>query len=387
MQHKWDNATPVDHGESHAESLDDTVKRLAGLSEDEYEQRRRSEAKRLGVHATYLDRRVTAARPRDDDNDDLELFDPELWDDPVAGDDLLDRIVAEIKRYVVVPEAVAEAAALWAVHTHCFDYWQVTPRFAISAPTMESGKSIMLDVMACLVPRALEADNLSTAVLFRAVDKYGPTLMIDEVDSFLKDNEELRGALNSGHRKGAKAWRCEGDNNDLKGFRIFAPVATAGIGRLAGTLADRSIHARLFKKKAEEHIEGFRSDRTKKLRDLACQAARFVADSEAMLRNAEPDMPAGIFNRKADNWRPLLAIADAAGGDWPARARRAAVALSARVGDDVNSLGELLITDIRTAFNSSAVNQISTANLIDELVKLDERPWSEYRHGRPITAR
>jgi Protein of unknown function (DUF3631) len=32
---------------------------------------------------------------------------------------------------------------------------------------------------------------------------------------------------------------------------------------------------------------------------------------------ANPVMPEGIYNWKADNWSPLLAIADTAGGDWP----------------------------------------------------------------------
>jgi len=183
------------------ESLDDAVARLAKLTRGDYEQCRKAEAKKLDVRPAYLDGEVKEARD-DGGEGGFKLYEPDPWDDEVDGADLLDRIVSAIREYVVMPEHVAETAALWVVHTHAFDWWQVTPRLAISAPTMGSGKSVMLDVLSTLVPRALEAANLSTAVAFRAIDKFRPTLMIDEVDTFLRDNDELRGVLDSGHRKG-----------------------------------------------------------------------------------------------------------------------------------------------------------------------------------------
>ena len=250
-----DDATTVPESINDApeyrESLDDAVKRLAALTRGEYEQCRKAEAKKLDVRPTFLDTEVKEARGDAEDSGGFKLYEPEPWDEEVDGDDLLDRIVAGIREYVIMPEQVAEAAALWVVHTHAYELWQVTPRLAISAPTMGSGKSVMLDVLSTMVPRALEAANLSTAVTFRAIDKFRPTLMIDEVDTFLRDNDELRGVLNSGHRRGGHAFRCEGDNNEVKAFSTFAPIATAGIGKLPGTLADRSIHAELQRKRPE----------------------------------------------------------------------------------------------------------------------------------------
>jgi putative DNA primase/helicase len=376
----------VSDAPEYRESLEDAVLRLAALSVGDYEQCRKTTAKSLDVRTIFLDAVVKDARG-DDEDTGFKLYEPEPWPEEVDGEALLDRIVMAILQYVVMPEHVAEAAAIWIVHTHGYEIWQVTPRLAISAPTMGSGKSVMLDVLSAMVPRALEAANLSTAVMFRAVEKYRPTLMIDEVDTFLRDNDELRGVLNSGHRKGGSTLRCEGDANDVKAFRTFAPIATAGIGKLPGTLADRSICAELQRKKTNEHVAEFHRDRIDHLRELSRQTARWVIDNEVALREAEPTMPPGIFNRKADNWRPLLSIADAAGGDWPVRARAAAVALSATDADDAESLKVQLLTDIRAIFTAGTEDRIATKDLIAALHDMEERPWIDFRRGKPLTAR
>lgn len=381
----------IDDAPKYEESTENAIKRLAKLKPIEYERVRKNEAEKLGLsRVTFLDKLVEGARLKETktgQDGGLKLYEPDPWPEEVDGDDLLNRIVVALRHYVVLPEHVAEAAALWAVHTHAFDLWQVTPRLAISAPTMGSGKSVMLDVLASMVPRPLEAANLSTAVVFRAVENFRPTLMIDEVDTFLGDNDELRGVLNSGYRKGGTALRCEGDNHELKAFSTFAPVATAGIGRLPGTLADRSIHAELQRKRPDEHVSGFRSDRIDHLRELSRQMARFVLDNKSELSGAEPTMPPGIFNRKADNWRPLLSIADIAGGEWPARARAAAVALSTVDADDAESLKVQLLSDIKSIFEAQTEDRMPTKDLVAALHELEERPWNDFRRGKPLSTR
>ncbi len=88
----------------------------------------------------------------------------------------------------------------------------------------------------------------------------------------------------------------------------------------------------LQKRKPDEHIQDFREDRADHLRELASQAARWMLDRRSELAQLEPTMPNGVHNRMADNWRPLLAIADLAGGEWPRRARDAALYLSRGTG-------------------------------------------------------
>jgi hypothetical protein len=121
------------------------------------------------------------------------------------------------------------------------------------------------------------------------------------------------------------------------------------------------------------------------LRNLARQAARFVTDNEVALRDADPDMPSGIFNRTADNWRALLAIADAAGGDWPARARQAATSLSATAAGEDDSIREQLIGDIFLVFETTGRDRIPSNTLVEELVAMDDRPWPDYKRGKAIS--
>ncbi len=372
--------------ESHEEPFVTTIERLAAMPVAEYERTRKDEATRLKMRASVLDREVKAARKNGEDENDLGLFEPEPWPEEVDGGDLLDRIAGALCRHVVMPPHVAEAATLWAVHCHAFELWRHTPRLGVLAPEKECGKSTLLDVLACLAPRAIKTENLSTATMFRMVDQFRPTLLVDEFDTFLKDNEELRGALNAGHTKGGRHLRCEGDDNKVRGFKTFGPVALAGIGRLPETLADRSIIITMQKRKPDEYVQDFRDDQVGHLRELASQAVRWVQDHEAVLRDAEPPMPRGVHNRRANNWRPLLSIADTAGGQWPARARAAAVALTRVAGDDTASIRVQLLEDLRTIFNEVGEDHLFSEEIVDRLHLMEDRPWPEYgRQRKPIT--
>ncbi len=371
--------------EGYEEPMAEAIQRLAELPRAEYERVRKAEAKRLNMRVSVLDCDVNAFRKNGQDENNLGLFEPEPWPEEVNGNDLLDRIVGAICRHVVMPPHAAEATALWVVHCHAFQCWRHTPRLAVLAPEKECGKSTLLDVLSCLVPRAVKTENLSTAVMFRLVDKCQPVLLVDEVDSFLRDNDELRGALNAGHAKGGSHLRCEGDDNQIRAFKTFAPAALAGIGRLPETLADRSIHVPLQKRRSDEYVQDFRDDRVEHLRNLASQAARWAQDHEAKLRQAEPIMPEGIHNRRADNWRPLLSIADLVGGEWSERVRLAAIALSGKT-NDTESIRVQLLTDIRTIFDSTGKDRLMSEELVEHLHKMEDRPWPEYgKRSQPIS--
>ncbi len=312
---------------------------LAALPPLEYEQRYKQAAKELGIRVSALDRMVRAEQRASEDTAGFSLREVEPWPEPVDGDALLDSITLAVRRYLVLPPNGAEVIALWVIAAHAFNCFQISPRLHFRSPEKRCGKTIALDVSECLTPRSIRTENITTAVLFRLVDGYQPTLLIDEVDSFLKDNEELRGALNAGHRRGGQMLRCEGDNNEVRAFKTFAPVALAGIGRLPGTLEDRSITIEMRRRKPTERVTRFQRDRTSDLDELASMAARWVADYEISLSAADPDIPETLHDRAADNWRPLLAIADLAGGNWPTLARQVAVRLSGGGGGRAGRLG------------------------------------------------
>jgi Protein of unknown function (DUF3631) len=166
----------------------------------------------------------------------------------------------------------------------------------------------------------------------------------------------------------------------VKQFPVFGPKALAGIGKLPDTVTDRAIPVRMLKRTRSEPVEKFRV-RTA-TGEAASIAAGLVAALVAQPPAFEADVPSELPDRAADAWEPLLAIADAAGGVWPARARRAAVVLHASREQD-DSLGLRLLSDIRLVFDARGVERIFTADLITALQADEESPWVSERS--PLT--
>ena len=259
----------------------------------------------------------------------IRLAEPAPWDDAVSGADLLQQIQDAIGAYVVLPPGGAAEVTLWVLHAHAIEASAVSPLLAAVSPEKRCGKSTLLVVLAGLVPKPLLASNITPAVLFRTVEKYGPTLLVDEVDSFLGEREELRGLLNSGHhRAGAFVLRAVGDDFEPRAFSTWCPKAVALIGRPPATVEDRAVVLPMRRRRPDEALRRLRLDRLDGLTMLQRQAWRWAQDHLDQLRDADPDIPTGLDDRAADNWRPLLAVADLAGGPWPERAREAAQQLS-----------------------------------------------------------
>lgn len=363
------------------------ITRLAKLTKLEYEHERSNAAKRLSVRSSQLDRMIALAQSENKakQGHELNLPEPKVWPEPVSGVDLLNDLSEAIGRYLVMTGHAANVTALWVVHTYLIDYFGISPRLAITSPEKGCGKTTLLDVLARLVMRPLSTTNVTPAAIFRIVDLKCPALLIDEADTFLADDNQLRGILNSGHRKGGEVIRTVGEDFEPRAFKTYAACAIAIIGKLPGTLADRSIPINLRRRRSDERVEEFRFDRTTSLDQLARKVARWAKDNAKGLRGADPDMPIGVFNRMADNWRPLLAIADAVGGEWPARARAAAQSFLATADDD-QSARVILLSDIRDVLALRGNDRIASADLVSALIGLEERPWAEWKSGKAISA-
>ncbi len=354
----------------------------------QYDREREAAAKRLGCRASTLDGLVAQQRGEaagaPGQGRPLALPEPEKWPEPVDGTALLDELAAAVRRHVVLGENEAVTVALWVVAVHAFGAWPIFPRLFINSPEKGCGKSTLLDVLSRLVPKPLGASGITAAALFRVIEAARPTLLLDEADSYARDNEDLRGVLDAGHRRDGAVIRTVGDDHEPRQFSAWAPVALAAIGHLPGTIEDRSIKIGLRRRRRDEAVEPLRLDRAGALETLARMAARWAADHAAELAAADPAMPEGVVNRAADNWRPLLSAADLAGGTWPERTRRAAAELSAE-GDDQSSIRVALLADIRAAFVAKGVDRLSSDELATFLGSLDDRPWPEYRGGKPIS--
>jgi hypothetical protein len=309
------------------------------------------------------------------------------------GAELLDQVAAMLGRYIAFPSPDArDAVTLWAAHCHAVAAFESTPRLALLSPEKGSGKTRTLEVLELLVPRPMHAVNATAAALFRAVEAHQPTLLFDEADTYFGpmargEHEELRGLVNAGHRKGAVAYRCVGEpaRMEVKAFPAFCAVAIAGIGDLPPTILDRAVLIRMRRRAPGEHIEPFRRRKAAKVGDELREAlAGWMKAHADQLGDAEPEMPAGLVDRPADVWEALLAIADAAGGDWPARARAAALELNAARVEADPGLGVALLRDLRAVFDGADV--LATEELLRRLCALEESPWGDLR-GKPLDAR
>jgi Protein of unknown function (DUF3631) len=385
---------PLSAGGTTADPDDDAaLEELAGLSPLQYSKRKKEAAKWLGVTVGDLDRLVRAKRPKLERDDEDEkphgrgiLFPVvEACAEAVDGAELLDSVSEAIGKHVVMYDHARDAAALWVVHTYLLDCFLTSPRLAVRSPMKRCGKTTLLDVLMRLVLRPLSTANVTPPAIFRVVEGYRPTLLVDEADTFLRGNDELRGVINSGHRRGGSVLRTVGEDHEPRQFSTYAACAIALIGNLPDTLHDRSVVIDLKRRLPSEQILPLRSDRTGHLDDIASQAMRWAQDNVVAVGAADPEMPAGIYNREADNWRPLLAIADVAGGHWPERARKAA-AMSREVADDDDSRIVVLLGDVREIFVAQRTDRMLSADLVEALIQIEGRPWAEYgRTGKPLT--
>ncbi|MFI9729183.1 DUF3631 domain-containing protein [Streptomyces sp. NPDC052092] len=315
----------------------------------------------------------------------------------IDGAALLNEVEAFHRRFNVFPnEAAYVAVVLWDAHAHLLDCFESTPRLAFLSPEPGSGKSRALEIVETLVPNPMAAVDASAAALFRAVagvDGKRPTILFDEIDTIFGpkagENEQLRGFINAGHRRNRPMFRCVGDgaNQTVQAFHSYAAVAVAGLGYLPDTIRDRSVNIRMRRRARNEKIEPYRTRIHEKegfaLRDRLAKWAEQVSER---VMNVWPAMPEGVTDRPADVWEPLLAVADAAGGDWPDRAREACVVLvAASKVNDKGSLGVRLLTDLRDHV-MVGIDRLPTVAILDRLNALDDAPWADL-HGKPLDNR
>ena len=380
-------ATPQEKEEESAEGLQASIKCLSKLNPPEYDLIRKEEAKKLGIRTSTLDKEVAKLRKKQATEDESFEIPIDPWPDAVNGEQLLDEIHRILSCHVVAKQEVLETATLWSAFTWFIDVVRVSPIAIITSPEKRCGKTNLSNVMRKFCLRPLSASNITSSALFRSIEKWNPTLLLDETDSFMKDKEDLRGLLNSGHtRDNAFIIRCTGDDHEPTRFNTFGAKLLAGIGDLPETVMDRGVILKLRRKLQGEHVERLRNTPAARFEEFRRKLKRFAEDHSKTIANANPVIPSSLNDREQDNWEPLLAIAEAAGGHWPETARHAAVALSQN-GDEQSSNAIKLLSDIRQIFSKIENERISTVELIEALCSDEERPWSTFKQGAKITAR
>jgi len=327
-------------------------------------------------------------------DDEREAIQGVEREESAAGEHLLRDVERFLRRFVAYPtEQACVAHVLWIAHTHAMSAWESTPRLAFLSPEPGSGKTRALEVSELLVPRPVEAINATPAYLFRKVaDPEGlPTILYDEIDTLFgpraKENEEIRGILNAGHRRGAVAGRCvvKGKTVETEELPAYCAVALAGLGNLPDTIFTRSIIVRMRRRAPHETIQPYRRRlHAPEGHALRGRLEEWAAAKLVELGAARPDMPDGVTDRAADVWESLLAVAEVAGGDWLQRANVSAVTHVTDAKADSPSLGIRLLTDLRTVFGEREA--MFTTEILSALCSLEDSPWGDLK-GKPLDSR
>jgi putative DNA primase/helicase len=316
--------------------------------------------------------------------------DTEAWSEPVDTASLLSEISAKFARYTVLQPHQMTAAVLWTAHCWLYerDVPVHSPLLALTSAEPDSGKTTAIAVIGRACPRYSLNVEMTGPSLFRFVDRIKPTLMIDEADDLFVRRSDLKHIVNAGWTRGAKIPRQERIGGALQTvwFDVFTPKAIALLGRnLPQATRTRAIEIRMVPKRADEKVENFDNIDDAEFAVLRQKLMRWSIDNAEALKLAKPEMPEGLNNRSAANWRLLLAIAKLAGGTWPERARDAAERLTR--ARHRKSDGVRLLTAIKTMLTKTRKSEITSETIVTELCLDPTDIWVEYNHGGQVTQR
>ena len=369
---------------------DELLEALAKLPPGiELHRQRRSVAKELGVPDKAIDAELKARREKA-----IPLYRHwivEPWPELVDGDSLLRDIILRLRRHIVCTHDDALAIALWIMLAWVHDEVAThSPILDVTSAEPESGKSTTLGLISFLAPRCLPSVDISEAALFRSIELWAPSFAIDEFDTVLASDEKaaLRSIINSGHTRGQGVVRCVEPDFRPQHFKTFCPKAIGMVGRkLPPSTLSRCIIVELRRRKKDERIEKFEHKDDNELANLRSRLLRWSIDNVEALRPAKPSMPENFDNRRADNWRIQLAIADLAGGEWGDQARLAATGFEC--ASDTRTAGGRLLAALKLIFDQIEEGQeaIRSQELVETLTADASSEWAEWRFGKAISQR
>lgn len=362
-------------------NLSNAINAIVNMDVLSRESERRKIANEYKVRVSVIDQYIHEATKKEKKKGNEVVKEVEPYGEPVDGIMLLDSIEKTLSKHVILPQGVADAISVWSVLTYCTDAFRILPNLGITSPVKRCGKTTLLEVLQGLTNKALTASNISPAAVFRTIDRYHPTLLIDEADTFLKDNDELRGVLNSGHtRSSAFVIRVEGDDHEPVKFSTWGPKAISMIGNLPETLQDRSVVVELRRKFQGESAVKINIDFEAACADLRKKCRRWSNDNKHKLTITRPQMPKIPNDRMVDNWMPLFTIASIAGGGWPDKIKNSLLKM---MGSEDTNIGEMLLEDIREIFNFE--RQLSSEDIVRKLKDKTDRPWIDWNRGKGLT--
>jgi putative DNA primase/helicase len=349
------------------ELTNEVVINLAGLTPLQYAQQLAREAKKYKTPVKLLEKAVEAIKIEKEAEKLLEPhWDVTPADEPVDAAKLFADMEARILHHVAMPKHLAYVVALWIGQSWIHEHATYSPILFVTSAERDSGKSTLMGVISFIVRRSLLSVGVSAAALYRSIERWHPTFVIDEADEAFVDNPDLRQVINSGWTRGQGVVRCDPDTNEPRKFSTFCPKTIAGKGTKApDTILSRAILIRQKRRTHDESIAHFSHDDDDGFMRLRSQLARWAADNGEMLGLARPAMPDGFMNRTASNWQLLFAIADSLGEEAGHRARAAAQQI---VGvTDLTSAGGELLRDLKAMFDRSTLDYLTSKAIVADL--------------------
>lgn len=315
------------------------------------------------------------------------------------GAQVLDEVHATLLRYVFFPSPeAADACVLYAAATHAVDYLEFATRLGVESPVKRCGKSRLLEMLSLLVRNPLKTVNISPAALVRSIET-PRTIVFDETDAIFGKNskgdektEMLRGILNAGFAQGSPYLRYDATAKEVEECPTFSMSIVAGIGSLPDTIEDRAVIIVMQRKPPGAPVAKFRTRRdAAAVIEIGLRLGEWMETVAEQVGSAYPELPPGLNDRAEDAWEALVAVADAAGGSWPERARRAAVTLSAEAEENSADLMQTrLLSDLRDIFmppgclpNCECHDKLHSTAIVALLRFMPEAPWRDWKRGRP----
>jgi hypothetical protein len=308
---------------------------------------------------------------------------------------LLESLTGLFGKYMAfASEHEARALALWCLHTYVFAAFDQSPVLCIRSPERSCGKTRLVELTNCFARDSEVFINASPAFIYRLIEDTKPTFLLDEADAIFGEKSEssevLRAIYNAGNRRDSYVGRCvgQGSNQKPKRFNVYTPKGLAAIGALPETIVSRSVVVLLQRKLAGEKLPRLRDRKRGALAaEWKPRLVLWATQAESELRGAQPEPPAGLEDRPADNWEALFAIAELAGGPWPAWAHDAALALQKDAVVEVSRKLDLL-RDMREKLvpwingETTVPLQLIVACLLED----EESPWRNMYGGKQLDA-
>ena len=303
-------------------------------------------------------------------------------DSEVDGEALVADIERFIADFVILPAGTSLPLTVWVVGTYCYKTFDSFAYLLVTSPAPRCGKTRLLEVLSLIVSTPRRTANISESALFRVIEKFAPTLLLDEAENLRGKGERaeyLRGLINAGNRADATVMRCVGKDFDPKEFSVFCPKVISGIGHFPHTIKDRSIVVGMQRRKAEEKLRRFIFREARPIgEELRRRAQMFIERERQQVERAYTSLDLQFLeDREAEVWEPLFALLGVADPSRVAELRTCAEQLCRQKAsaDADENLAVKLLSDLRDVWPEKRTH-VWTRDLLGLLRALEERPWS-----------